>query len=64
MGGDQKQEYDFSNDYEIVTNLVCSSSALGMTEDNWFGFVAISKADTGEKEMVVVFRGTETIQEW
>ncbi|CAM9125375.1 unnamed protein product [Ectocarpus sp. 8 AP-2014] len=64
MAGEQKQEYDFSNEYEVLANLVCSPSAFAVKEDNWFGFIAISRADHGGKEMVVVFRGTETVKEW
>ncbi|CAN0076223.1 unnamed protein product, partial [Hapterophycus canaliculatus] len=44
-----------------VANLVCSPDSFFSAEDNWFGFVALS-AD--EKELVIVFRGTETTKEW
>eukprot|EP00903_Cladosiphon_okamuranus_P014526 g13473.t1 len=61
--GEKKQEYDFSKDYEIVANLVCSPDSFGSFEDNWFGFMALS-TNAGKKEMVIVFRGTETNKEW
>ncbi|CAN0281450.1 unnamed protein product [Pylaiella littoralis] len=59
--GERKQEYDFTKNYSIVANLVCSPESFFKAEDNWFGFMGLSK---DEKEMVIVFRGTETTKEW
>ncbi|CAM9520983.1 unnamed protein product [Ectocarpus sp. 6 AP-2014] len=59
--GEKKQEYDFTDDYTIVANLVCSPDSFFSAEDNWFGFIGLSK---DKKEMVIVFRGTETTKEW
>lgn len=60
--GERRLEYDFSEDYRVVGNIVASPQILWMyTQENWFGFVAMSNDD---KELVIVYRGTLTNREW
>ncbi|CAN0461842.1 unnamed protein product [Ascophyllum nodosum] len=59
--GERKTEYDFTNEYRVVCDLVCSPRSFYGVEDNWFGFAMLSN---DLKEMVVAFRGTQTTREW
>ncbi|CAN0128721.1 unnamed protein product [Ascophyllum nodosum] len=61
--GDVYEEYDFTKDYHVIGNLVCSprSAVIKDEENNWFGFVMLSN---DLKEMVIVFRGTQSTMEW
>ena len=34
-----------------VANLVCSPDSFFKEEDNWFGFIAVSRDDDGQKEV-------------
>ncbi|CAN0422761.1 unnamed protein product [Ascophyllum nodosum] len=58
---EMKTEYDFTNDYHVVSDLFCSPRSFGIAEDNWFGFAMLSN---DLKEMVIAFRGTLTTKEW
>ncbi|CAM9399994.1 unnamed protein product, partial [Discosporangium mesarthrocarpum] len=59
--GNVRTEYDFTNDYKVVANIIGSPEVFCQEEENFFGFVAIS---SDKKEMVIVFRGTLTRKEW
>ncbi|CAM9472891.1 unnamed protein product [Ascophyllum nodosum] len=58
---ERKVEYDFTEEYHVIGNMVCSPRSFYMGEDNWFGFIMLSN---DLKELVIVFRGTQTIREW